>query len=428
MKILIISDVPWRNDNSVGNTYSNIFKNIENVEFSNLYCKSGVPNSKLIKGHFQLTEKKILRNLFVSKKQNNKIGIDSSENLKKNEQKIYDIARILRFQIFFILRELIWKIGRWKTKELDDYLNDLKPDIIFSFVGESIYYNEIVRYCKKKTNAKLVLFFADDIYTYARKELMYFLHKFFVRSSIVKNIELSDLLYGATPQLCKEYGDIFQKEIVSLYKFCEKVNSKQFEVNNPLKVTYTGNLFYGRWKTLGLLAEAISDINMQNTKIQLHIYTTGLITKKMKSLLNIKGSSEILGALSFEEVKNVLKNSDIVLHAESFDKREIKKTRLSFSTKIADCMESGSCLLAIGPKEVASINLLKEYGIAIVLTENEKEKIKSMLLDILNDKTKIFSASEKMKNFALENHSIKSLELKLYKPLRMLVESIGDNQ
>ena len=34
------------------------------------------------------------------------------------EQKIYDKMRVLRFQSFFVIRELIWKFGKWKTKEI----------------------------------------------------------------------------------------------------------------------------------------------------------------------------------------------------------------------------------------------------------------------------------------------------------------------
>jgi glycosyltransferase involved in cell wall biosynthesis len=426
MRILVISDVPWSSDNSVGNTYSNIFKNMQGVEFANLYCKSGKPDFKVAAKYYQMTEKQLLLDL-VGKRSENRILINKDnaskiDTLNGKEQKLYDIVRTLRFQSFFLIRELIWKVGRWKTKELDRFLDEFKPDIIFSFCLDSVYYSDIVRYCKEYSKAKLVLFFADDVYAYRRKSPVYLTYQHYVRKNMRKLVSLSDLLYGATPQLCDEYSGVFKKNITPLYKICDDISQVKSVVNQPLIITYTGNLFYGRWKVLALVAQAIKEINKDRTKVKLNIYTTGLVDNKIKNSINIEGSSQLLGAITYEEVKKVLKNSDMVLHVESFDKKEIKKTRLSFSTKIVDCMQSGSCLLAIGPEETASIRLLKEFDIAQVVQSNEKECIKALLLKMLDDNSIIIDTSKKMSQFAINNHSLDSLEDKLYKKLAGLVK------
>ena len=36
MKILVLSSTPWTNDNSFGNSFSNIFEGIEDVEIANI--------------------------------------------------------------------------------------------------------------------------------------------------------------------------------------------------------------------------------------------------------------------------------------------------------------------------------------------------------------------------------------------------------
>jgi glycosyltransferase involved in cell wall biosynthesis len=422
MRILIISDVPWRDDNSVGNTYSNIFKNTKGVEFANLYCKSGNPDTNIVKIHFQITEKKMLSKLIGKKHKEDILSASNIEVFNRREQKIYDIVRTLRFQSFFLIRELIWKIGRWKTKELNDFLNDFRPDVIFSFCLDSLYYSNLIEYCKSYTSAKLVLFFADDVYAYIKRDPLYLIYKYNVRKRIEKTANISDLIYGATPQLCDEYSLLFQKNITPLYKICEEVSQNKLEISKPLKITYTGNLFYGRWKTLALIAQAIKEINADSIKVQLDIYTTGLTTKQMDAALNIIGSSRLAGAIPYEQVKDVLKSSDIVLHAESFEKKEIKKTRLSFSTKIVDCMQSGSCLLAVGPEETASIRLLKDYNIALIVSVNNKAAIKDCLLKILEDNNIITCTAQRMNQFAIEKHSLDTLAQNLYVPLENLLD------
>ncbi len=417
MKILVISDVPWQNDNSVGNTYSNIFRQMPNVEFVNLFCKPGTPNSEKVQSYFQITEKQLFFNLMRRKNFEQKTVND----LTKTESHIYNFARIWRFQIFFLIRELLWKISNWKTRELADFIVGFNPDIIFSFCLDSVYYNNIVEYCHEISGGKLVLFFADDVYTYTRRNPLYLIYKYFIRKKIRNMVELSDLLYGATPKLCDEYKEIFKKSIKPLYKVCEHINSVKSTTNIPLRITYTGNLFYGRWEVLALIAQAIKKINSKSIKALLHIYTTGLITQQMSRALNIEGASQLCGAIPFEKTKEVLRESDIVLHVESFDAAEVRKTRLSFSTKIVDCMQSGSCLLAVGPEETASIKLLKEHGIAQVVSSNHGEYIEKVLKRLIENPNSIRETALAMQQFALAHHSPMVLEHTLYNDLNTLL-------
>ena len=48
MKILIVSNSPWRNENSFGNSFSNIFEGIPDLEIANVYCKYGTPKNNCV--------------------------------------------------------------------------------------------------------------------------------------------------------------------------------------------------------------------------------------------------------------------------------------------------------------------------------------------------------------------------------------------
>jgi hypothetical protein len=423
MRILVISGVPWRDDNSMGNTCDNIFRQMGNAVFASLYCKPGIPNSKRVGTYFQITEKQLFFNLVKRKSS----GQRELKDFSGTEKYIYNIGRMWGFNIFHLIRELLWKICNWRTIELSDFLIEFKPDVIFSFCRNSIYENDIIKYSKEITGAKLVLFFVDDVYSYSQRSPLYLAYKYFIRKKIRNMAKISDILYGITPKLCDEYREIFKKEIKLLYKVCEHINSVKSTTNIPLRITYTGNLFYGRWEVLALIAQAIKRINSKSIKALLHIYTTGMTTLQMKSALNIEGASQLYGAIPYEQAKKVLQESDIVLHVESFKAREIRRTRLSFSTKIVDCMQSGSCLLAIGPEETASIKLLKEHGIAQIVSSNSEEYIENVLRMLIENPKFIRHTAGVMQQFALAHHSPMALEQTLYKELNtLLIKGVED--
>ena len=62
MRILFISASPIRKEISVGNTFLNLFSDLENVEFASIYTKTGAPDS-VISQSFCITEKMLVRNL-----------------------------------------------------------------------------------------------------------------------------------------------------------------------------------------------------------------------------------------------------------------------------------------------------------------------------------------------------------------------------
>lgn len=61
LRILILSNTPWDNSNSFGNSFSNIFSGIDNIEIANIYCRYGEPDNCIVKKYFQITEKSLIK-------------------------------------------------------------------------------------------------------------------------------------------------------------------------------------------------------------------------------------------------------------------------------------------------------------------------------------------------------------------------------
>ena len=47
MKVLIISRTTWDNANSFGNTFSNLFEGMKDVEIYSIACRNGISNNSI---------------------------------------------------------------------------------------------------------------------------------------------------------------------------------------------------------------------------------------------------------------------------------------------------------------------------------------------------------------------------------------------
>ena len=179
------------------------------------------------------------------------------------------------------------------------------------------------------------------------------------------------------------------------------------KVSQPINIVYTGNLLIGRDKTIKYVADAIRKINIEGTKIVLHIYTH---TPPRERLLKKIVSDDVVyhGKIVKEQVEKVQKDADILLFVESLTRKDRFKARMSFSTKLVDYFASGKCIYAIGDKAIAPIIYLKENDAAII--SSTKKDIFSKLLLLSNNPQLIQDYSEKSFNCGLINHNKRNID------------------
>ena len=264
----------------------------------------------------------------------------------------------------------------------------------------------IVKYLKKHTNCKIVLFIADDVYGAIDNVAWY--RQCYLRKEFEKCIEYSDKLYAVSEEMCELYEQRFNKPVEVLYKGCDLSTEPKGFLNEPIKIVYAGNLYYGRDDTLAELAKALEKINSTKTVAKLEIYTGATITSEIERKLNIVGSSEIMGSRPYNEIKEIMKNADIVLHVESFEEKQKELVKYSFSTKIIDCLQSGNVVLGIGPSNIASIEYLKKIDGAFVI--DDMDNIFDSISKILNEKNILNENAKKTRDFAKENHELTVVE------------------
>lgn len=399
MRILILSNTAWDNQNSFGSSFSNIFEDMQGIQIANIYCRYGNPNNSVADYYFQITEKSLLKNLKTKSIPSGKQVFAAGQGtiqLSDREQTTFDTARKKRWQILFWARDLIWLVGRWCSPQLRAFIDDFKPDLIFQPVYYSNYLTRMALFLKKYTNAPMVGYISDDCYTLRQFSLspLYWLDRLHKRKKVKKVIQQSELLYVISEIQKRDYEKIFGVPCKVLTKSADFSGDPpvKSQYHTPLQIVFTGNIGTNRWKSLAMIARALQTVNRDGVRAQLRIYTATPLTENMRAALDIDGSSFLMGAVPASEIPRIQSDADMLVHVEALDLKNRLAVRQSFSTKLVDYFKAARPILAVGPHDVASIAHLIENDCALVA--ETVEQIEAALEAVLADSGKLDDFSE----------------------------------
>lgn len=418
MNILVFEQSAWDDRNSAGNTFSNFFYGpvFSGDRFSNFYCREKCPDNKLNVSYYNLSALNIVKGVLKFKVKGKKFtslyisraGKKNNLHSKKEEDRINNLHKG-KFEFVYFVHEIVWMSKIWLNRYFKEFIRENTPDILFAFATSPYILWPLMKFLKKHTKCKVVLLIADDVYgSYDR---VAWFRRGYLKKLLSKCIVNADQLYGISDEMSDLYKCIFKKNVTTLYKGCDLSEEPKRYVNDTVKFVYAGNLFWGRDDILSLLGKTIEKINRNGTKAELEIYTAANITPEIERKLNIQGSSSIMGARSYDEIKKIMHDADVVVHVESFDEQQMKTTQYSLSTKIIDCLQSGSQIVGIGPSGIASIEYLKRINGVIVV--DNKEKIEAAISSIIEDKNSIIENSKKIRQYSETNHEISIVQKKL---------------
>ena len=207
-----------------------------------------------------------------------------------------------------------------------------------------------------------------------------------------------------------DYEQIFGKKCTVLtkgYNFSEQVPIKSSH-NMPIQLLYTGNLGNNRWKTLSMIVNVLENMNRREIKGQLRIYTATPLTDEMVKALNKGCSSLIMGSVPADEIPEIQRRADILVHVEAFDRKNKFTVSQSFSTKIVDYLANASCILAVGPKDIASIDYFIRNDAGMV-AESEME-IQACLQKVFDNPQLLMEYGKKAFASGQRNHDSEKIE------------------
>ena len=420
MRVLVITRAPWRNDNNTGNTMTNFFSEMKDFEFYNLYFRDQLPKNDIVVKSFAISEGQLVKNLLKRTSVGKEVCEQDTTSLN-SEDSIYKSAKKIGTVLLTFIRDMLWSIGRWKSDNFKKFLEDIKPDVVFMPVFNCFYPHKVLQFVKKQTNAKIILFHADDNYTLKQFSFspLYWLYRLNLRKWVRKSVKISDVNYAISYIQKEEYEKAFNKPVKLLTKgldFDEIPNYKT-EYNQPLQLVFTGNIGVNRWRSLAIIADALKEVNADGIKAQMKIYTATPITEKMEKALNIENTSKIMGFVDSSKVAGIQADADMLIHVEAMDLKNKLLVRQSFSTKIVDYFKSARPILAVGPKDVASIDHLIRNDCAIVA--DNKQELVEKLNECINNNNKLTEIAVKGYECGKKHHKKENIYSMLVEDLKI---------
>lgn len=419
IKVLTVSRTPWNNSNSFGNTFSNLFGGMSGVEIYNICCQPGSIENDIVKDTLQITESSLLSALLGKRKHTVvKGGANEGVSLKQ----VQDYGKKRRPSWMFIARDIIWKLTAsiWE-KEIDAFVTSIKPDVLYLPIYASWYMCNINSYLINKFATPTAFHISDNVYDYPPSTSPWSFEKYY-RGRLRRKIKSLMQKASYVEVFAENMKLAYEKEFgVPCYVIGKGIKLEDIKKRNNhvcgevVHFVYTGGVAGERMKVLLELGRTLSK-DHSNKKCILDIYSATPLSDETKSEMKSVESISFHGAISGAEVKDIQQKADYLVHVEGFSEKAVFEAGMSFSTKIIDYLASGNILLAIGHKDINSIQVLKKYNIAVVA--DELKDLDSMVDCLLNEKTDVQTIKENAYKFLVNERDIELIQKGIYE--RML--------
>lgn len=404
-RILVISHNVFCKTSSMGKTLCAYFAETAPQNLAQFYIHSEVPTEHICENYYRVTDKDIIRSVFTRKSGKVLTAADIEEGRTSSRTDtgfigdIYQKSR-KRTPFIYFCRNLLWGLGAWNTKKLKDWVDEFNPDAVFLASGDYAFIYKIALKIAKYKKIPLYVSCMDDYYLYNKNEQSFggkAVHKAFMKT-VKRAIEYSSGIFAICDKMTKDYKELFGKPTYTLHTASSI--SSPFEKTNSNKISYIGNLGYKRDEQLIKLGRALLPLGFK-----IDIYSSEKREEILKILTEENGIN-FKGEINAWQVKEVMEKSGFLIHTESFDEGIRSSVKYSVSTKIADSLSSGRCIIAFGPEEIASIEYLKENDAAFVIGEGDD--LEKKLRELFENENRREEITENAKALAKKNHMLET--------------------
>lgn len=404
MKVLVISHNVFSKTGNMGKTLCSYFENFNKEDLAQFYIHSEVPTVDICENYYRVTDKEMIKSIFWCKVGNvlgsDDIDIDrdTSRTDSGSDAKLYQKAR-KRTPLIYLVRNFWWKLGHYNSKKFNAWLDEFNPDCVFFVSGDYAFMYDIALKIAKKKNIPLYISCMDDYYFNNKNSNRFFgdfQHKLFMKS-VKKAVDYSSALFCICDSMSKDYNKYFNKKCITIHTAASF--DSQLVANKTNQISYIGNLGYNRHLQLVDIGRELKKLNLAVNYID--VYSSEIREEILKYMTEENGIV-FHGSIPADEVKEVMAESLAVIHTESFDENMKNSVKYSVSTKIADSLMSGTCILAYGPEEIASMKYLEDNDAAICI--NSKDDLKTGLEELLNDEKRRNEVIANAVNLAKKNH------------------------
>ena len=348
----------------------------------------------------------MIKSIFTRKSGEKVINCDDIKKSNLNTKKVKN-----KTPLKYLMRELVWLIGKWNTFQFNDWLESFNPDAVLLQAGDTPFMYKITRYISYKFNIPIIIYNTEDYYfkeyNYIQNRndtnILYKCFHYHLKKEFEKTIYNAKLTIYNCDSLKDDYDKVFKVKSVTIMNSSD-INIIDCNSKYKNKFLYVGNLGLKRYKSLIDLSHELRRIN-ENYYIDVY----GKSDDVIKEAFEKEDSIHYKGVISYEDVIKKMMESEYLVHVESFDDFYAKDLKNAFSTKIADYVCSLKTIICYSPATVSCYKYIEKnrLGITISCKENAYDILRESLNN--NKEKEIFKTNQKIaksNNHNLEKNSI----------------------
>jgi len=276
----------------------------------------------------------------------------------------------------------VYRIPARILKEIDDF----RPQVVYSMLGS----NTLLRLATDMADLysiPIVPHFMDDWPTthYCFSVFRLPLRRA-MRRGLIAVIERSPKRMVICNAMAEEYARRYGGEFMPFMNAVEPEILEQPVVlpreRRKVRLIYAGGLHLNRWRSLQDIGMALKELQQEGLEVEALVYSQPRFAEEARKL-DIPPVMRPAGSLTPSEICDVLRDADILLHVESFDRHSQTYTRYSISAKIPECMAASRPLLAYGPDEVAAVRYVRDTGAGLVVGRRDHADLVSSLRELV---------------------------------------------
>ena len=423
MKVLIVSHTVISRTNNMGKTVLSYFRAFDKTELAQFYFHNMVPEeSGICVNYYRFTDKDALRALLPGRERGRVFTeADMAKPVPAEttgaDAGLYHLGARRTSGVYFA-RNLLWSTGRWKTAALRKWICDFAPDVVFFMSGDYAFMYDVACWAAEIANAPLVLSCVDDYYTNnvnAGSWLGRAVYRGYMRT-VRRTMDRCAGIFAICDSMSRCYSQMFGVPCHTLHTAAAR--RELALAPGARQVSYIGNLILGRNEQLAAMGRALLSLGLEDCPY-IDVYS-GETDSAITACLTEENGIRFHGSIPPEEVLQVMARSRAVIHTESFDPTMVERVRYSVSTKIAESLMYGPCLIAYGPEGIASMDYLKENKAAYCITS--PDTLAAGLREVLTDSALRGEILTRARDLAERNHSEDANPQKLRQWLQEIVD------
>ena len=367
-RVLILANNCLSDTNANGRTLANMLAGYPKDCLAQFTLRADDPNFECCENYFFVSDSEALQAFIKGKR----VGRRLKKQPYCTKAEAGTERKHGRTSVTMLLRDLVWNSGRWKKGGFCSFVRAFAPEVILLQAGDCAFLLRLARKLSKEYQIPLVIYNSEGYYfkdyDYFRANgfahLCYPLFRRMLCREFRKTMQAASYVVYLCDELKAAYDAEFTCPSEVIYTATQLQPADKLRAG-PLSAVYLGNLGLCRHESLIELAQTLQKVE---PGALLHIYGRAP-NESVAKTLRACGAIQLHGFVPYDEVRRVMAEAVLLVHAENFSEFFRKELIYAFSTKIPDCLASGSCFLLYAPSELAVTKYLMNTESAYVATD-----------------------------------------------------------